>query len=125
MALPAREVADRRLPRPLLWLFAGMTFAGWVATVAGWYVTEIGRQPFIVYGLVRTADVASKVPSAMIAPTLALYVTLYLALIVAYVDGAEVHGREARGGARPRPPSEPRRRPARSRLAGAPPGAAA
>ncbi|NDZ18188.1 cytochrome ubiquinol oxidase subunit I [Variovorax sp. WS11] len=74
-----------RLPRALLWLFAGMTFSGWVATVAGWYVTEIGRQPYIVYGLVRTADVVSKVPSAMIGLTLALYVALYLALIVAYV----------------------------------------
>ena len=73
------------LPRAMLWLFAGMTFSGWVATVAGWYVTEIGRQPFVVYGLVRTAEVASKVPSSMIALTLALYVTLYLALIVAYV----------------------------------------
>jgi cytochrome d ubiquinol oxidase subunit I len=73
------------LPRAMLWLFAGMTFAGWVATVAGWYVTEIGRQPFIVYGLLRTADVASQQPSAMIGLTLALYVTLYLALIVAYV----------------------------------------
>jgi cytochrome bd ubiquinol oxidase subunit I len=74
------------MPRALLWLFAGMTFSGWVATVAGWYVTEIGRQPFIVYGLIRTADVASTtVPSAMIGLTLALYITLYLALIVAYV----------------------------------------
>src|SRR3954454_23881380 len=54
------------LPRALLWLFAAMTFSGWVATVAGWYVTEIGRQPFIVYGLLRTADVVSKVPSSMI-----------------------------------------------------------
>jgi len=74
-----------RLPRALLWLFAGMTFSGWVATVAGWYVTEIGRQPFVVYGLVRTADVVSSVPSAMIGLTLTLYVALYLALIVAYV----------------------------------------
>ncbi|KQU91578.1 cytochrome D ubiquinol oxidase subunit I [Variovorax sp. Root318D1] len=74
-----------KLPRALLWLFAGMTFSGWVATVAGWYVTEIGRQPYIVYGLVRTADVVSKVPAAMIGLTLALYVALYLALIVAYV----------------------------------------
>jgi cytochrome d ubiquinol oxidase subunit I len=73
------------LPRVLLWLFAAMTFSGWVATVAGWYVSEIGRQPFIVYGLVRTADVVSKVPSSMIGLTLALYVTLYLALITAYV----------------------------------------
>ena len=76
-----------RLPRTLLWLFAGMTFSGWVATVAGWYVTEIGRQPFIVYGLIRTADVASTVPtSSMIGLTLALYLVLYLALIVAYVS---------------------------------------
>jgi len=73
------------LPRWVLWLFAGMTFSGWVATVAGWYVTEIGRQPFIVYGLVRTADVVAKVPAPMIALTLVLYLLLYLALIVAYV----------------------------------------
>jgi cytochrome d ubiquinol oxidase subunit I len=57
-----------------------------VATVAGWYVTEIGRQPFIVHGLIRTADVASTVPtSSMIGLTLGLYLVLYLALIVAYV----------------------------------------
>ncbi|MCW5666945.1 MAG: cytochrome ubiquinol oxidase subunit I [Piscinibacter sp.] len=73
------------LPRRLLWVLAGMTFSGWVATVAGWYVTEIGRQPFMVFGLLRTADVASSVPAPMIALTLALYVTVYLALIVAYV----------------------------------------
>jgi cytochrome d ubiquinol oxidase subunit I len=74
-----------RLPRSLLWLLAGMTFAGWVATLAGWYVTEIGRQPFIVYGLIRTTEVASNIAAPMIALTLALYVTLYLALVLAYV----------------------------------------
>ena len=74
-----------RLPRAFLWVLALMSFSGWVATVAGWYVTEIGRQPFVVFGLIRTADVASNVPSPMIAFTLALYVTVYLALIVAYV----------------------------------------
>ncbi len=73
------------LPRRLLWVLAGMTFSGWVATVAGWYVTEIGRQPFMVFGLLRTADVASNVPAPMIALTLTLYVTVYLALIVAYI----------------------------------------
>jgi cytochrome d ubiquinol oxidase subunit I len=73
------------LPRWLLWGFAGMTFSGWIATVAGWYVTEIGRQPYIVYGLIRTADITSKQTSSMIGLTLALYVTLYLALIVSYV----------------------------------------
>jgi cytochrome d ubiquinol oxidase subunit I len=78
--------APARLPRPMLWVLSGMTFAGWVATVAGWYVTEIGRQPFIVSGLVRTADVAATtVPTGMIALSFAMYLTLYLALIVAYV----------------------------------------
>jgi cytochrome d ubiquinol oxidase subunit I len=74
-----------RMPRPMLRIFAGMTFAGWVATIAGWYVTEIGRQPFIVSGLIRTVDVASRVPSSSIAVTLAIYVAVYLALLVAYV----------------------------------------
>jgi cytochrome bd ubiquinol oxidase subunit I len=73
------------LPRRLLQLFVAMTFSGWLGTVAGWCVTEIGRQPFVVYGLLRTADLASNVPGPMIALTLALYVTLYLALLVAYV----------------------------------------
>jgi cytochrome d ubiquinol oxidase subunit I len=75
----------RRLPRLLLWGLTAMTFSGWVATLAGWYVTEIGRQPFIVFGLLRVDEVASKVASPMIALTLALYLTVYLALIVAYV----------------------------------------
>jgi cytochrome d ubiquinol oxidase subunit I len=73
------------LPRALLWVLAGMTFSGWVATVAGWYVTEIGRQPYIVHGLIRTADVASNVPAPSIALTLALYVCVYGALVLAYV----------------------------------------
>ena len=74
-----------RLPRPLLWSFAGMAFSGWVATLAGWYVTEIGRQPYLVYGVLTTAEAASSVPSPMIAVTLALYLTVYFALIVAYI----------------------------------------
>ncbi|MCU0968908.1 MAG: cytochrome ubiquinol oxidase subunit I [Rubrivivax sp.] len=83
--LRRRGWEPRALPRPLLWGLAGMSFSGWVATVAGWYVTEIGRQPYIVFGLLRTAETASSVPSSMIAFTLALYVTVYLALVVAYV----------------------------------------
>jgi len=74
-----------QLPRALLWGFAAMTFSGWAATLAGWYVTEIGRQPYIVFGLIKTSEVASNVAAPMIALTLALYVTLYLALIVAYI----------------------------------------
>ena len=63
-----------------------MTFAGWVALVAGWYTTEIGRQPWLVSGVLTAADAASKVAAPKIALTLALYLTLYAALIVAYVS---------------------------------------
>jgi cytochrome d ubiquinol oxidase subunit I len=73
------------VPRWMLWTLVAMTFSGWLATVAGWYVTEIGRQPYMVYGLLRVADVASNVPGSMIAFTLTLYVVLYLALLFAYV----------------------------------------
>jgi len=80
-----RAWVAQKLPRPLLWGLAGMSFSGWVATVSGWYVTEVGRQPFMVFGLLRVDELASAVPAPMIALTLALYVTLYLALLVAYV----------------------------------------
>jgi cytochrome d ubiquinol oxidase subunit I len=81
-----RAWAAEALPRPLLSGLALMSFSGWLATVAGWYVTEIGRQPFLIYGLMKTVDAASTVPAPMIALTLAGYVTVYLALIVAYVS---------------------------------------
>ena len=67
-------------------ILVAMTFAGWVALIAGWYTTEIGRQPWLVSGLLTAADAASKVPGPAIALTLALYLTLYAALIVAYVS---------------------------------------
>ena len=73
-------------PGPLaLRLLMAMTFAGWVATLAGWWVTEIGRQPYLVYGVLTTAEAASKVPAGMIATTFAMYLLLYIALIVAYI----------------------------------------
>ncbi|NBX55107.1 MAG: cytochrome ubiquinol oxidase subunit I [Betaproteobacteria bacterium] len=67
-------------------VLVGMTFSGWVALVAGWYVTEIGRQPWMVYGLLTTAQAASQVPKNNIALSLAMYLTLYAALLSAYVS---------------------------------------
>jgi cytochrome bd ubiquinol oxidase subunit I len=66
--------------------FIAMTFAGWVATLAGWYVTEIGRQPYLVYGVLTTAKAAANIPTPMLATTLAGYLTTYLALLVAYIS---------------------------------------
>jgi cytochrome d ubiquinol oxidase subunit I len=67
-------------------VLVAMTFAGWVALIAGWYVTEIGRQPWLVSGVLTAADAASKVPAPTIAFTLVLYLTLYVSLLVAYIS---------------------------------------
>ena len=73
------------LPVPLAYCFAGIAFSGWVATLAGWYTTEIGRQPWLVAGILKTADAVAPVPGAHVALTLAIYVVLYLVLMVVYL----------------------------------------
>ncbi len=81
------------------WSLVAMTFSGWVATLAGWYVTEIGRQPWLVTGVLRTANAASDVTSASLVLTLALYLSLYVLLLLAYITTlfylAEKQGRHA------------------------------
>jgi len=96
-------------PSPaLLTALRAMTFSGWVAVVAGWYVTEIGRQPWLVHGVLTTAEAASTVPGAMIAFTLAMYLTLYVALALAYVSVVFYLARKAGETKRPAPaPSAP------------------
>lgn len=74
------------LPRPLLRGLVAMTFAGWVATVAGWYVTEMGRQPWLVTGVLLTRDAASSVPATAIFGSLTMYLLLYAALLLSYVS---------------------------------------
>jgi cytochrome d ubiquinol oxidase subunit I len=66
-------------------LLTAMTFSGWVATLAGWWVTEIGRQPFLVYGLLRTADLVAVHPPEMVLATLIAYLVVYAGLLLAYV----------------------------------------
>ena len=69
------------LTKSMVW----MTFSGWVGVVAGWYVTEIGRQPFLVSGVLRTADAVTNQSSGMVFSTLLLYLILYFSLLSAYV----------------------------------------
>jgi len=76
-------------------VLVAMTFAGWVALVSGWYVTEIGRQPWLVHGVLTTAQAASQVPSANIAVSLAMYLTLYAALLSAFGTAWERWGEGA------------------------------
>ena len=75
----------RAPPRWLLWTFAGFTFAGWVATLAGWLVTEIGRQPWLVTGILRTAEAVGDAGGAKLGASLTAYVLTYAALLLAYI----------------------------------------
>ena len=76
-------------------LLVATTFSGWVATLAGWYVTEIGRQPWLVQGILRTADAAAPVPAANLGITLAMYLTLYAVLLIAYISTLFLIARKA------------------------------
>jgi cytochrome d ubiquinol oxidase subunit I len=74
----------KRLPPLYLKLLLGMTFSGWVATIAGWYVTEIGRQPWLVYGVLKTKDAVAHLPSAHVGLSFTAYLITYSFLLLAY-----------------------------------------
>jgi cytochrome d ubiquinol oxidase subunit I len=91
------QVWRRGEPAPLVnRVLVAMTFSGWLATLAGWYVTEIGRQPWLVSGVLRTADAVSGVPAPMIAATLAAYLATYVFLTAAYISVLFYLARKAR-----------------------------
>ncbi len=58
---------------------------GFVATIAGWIVAESGRQPWVVYGMMRTADAVSPIPTGSVAGSLILFVLVYGLLGSTYV----------------------------------------
>jgi cytochrome bd ubiquinol oxidase subunit I len=58
---------------------------GFVAILAGWAVTEVGRQPWTVYGHLRTADSVSPVAAGAVASSLALFVLAYSVLVLAFL----------------------------------------
>nr|BFE93983.1 hypothetical protein GCM10020185_45190 [Pseudomonas brassicacearum subsp. brassicacearum] len=66
--------------RPFLYMVLWMGPSGLVAILAGWFTTEIGRQPWVVYGLMRTADASSGHSFAQMSITLVLFVVVYFAL---------------------------------------------
>jgi cytochrome d ubiquinol oxidase subunit I len=78
----------RRRALPPTWVlksFSAMTFAGWIATLAGWITTEVGRQPYLIYGLITTEETASSVPASHIALTLLAYAIVYGLLLISYL----------------------------------------
>jgi len=75
----------RTAPPWLLWAFAACTFIGWIATLAGWLVTEIGRQPWLVTGILRTAQAVGEASGAELGASFTGYVLTYALLLIAYL----------------------------------------
>ncbi|RWB26237.1 MAG: cytochrome ubiquinol oxidase subunit I [Mesorhizobium sp.] len=73
------------LPKPLALVMVPMALSGWLATLAGWYTTEIGRQPWLVTGVLKTVDAVGPVAGSQVALSLAVYLILYALLLIAYL----------------------------------------
>jgi cytochrome d ubiquinol oxidase subunit I len=59
--------------------------AGFIAVLAGWITTEVGRQPYLVYGLLRTADAVSPLAAPAVASSLIAFVIVYFVVFAAGV----------------------------------------
>ena len=62
-----------------------MAPSGVIATLGGWYTAEIGRQPWVITGMMRTADALSPVPAATLLSTLIAFVCVYFVFIGAFL----------------------------------------
>jgi len=71
--------------RWFLWLLVFMTPSGIIATLAGWYLAETGRQPWVIYGILRTADAVSPVPAQALLSTLIAFVCVYSVFLGAFL----------------------------------------
>ena len=96
-----------RVPsRATLWSVAAMTFSGWIAVDAGWIVTEIGRQPWLVTGVLRTRDAVGDISGAQLGASLTGYALTYGAMLLAYLVVLTHMAGKGAAAAPPNPPSE-------------------
>ena len=79
-------IRKKSLPVWLNKSIIAMTFSGWIATLAGWYVTEIGRQPYLVSGILKTKDAVTTIASTNVGISLTLYIVVYAVLLFAYIQ---------------------------------------
>jgi cytochrome d ubiquinol oxidase subunit I len=116
--------------RALLRCALAMGPAGVVAILAGWMTTEIGRQPWVIHGVMRTADAVSPIGASQVGFTLALFVVVYFAVFgagIAYMlkliaAGPQLlgHGEVPGGPGRPRQQMRPMSATGPSRVAAEP-----
>lgn len=87
----AWQLLRRKTCSPLLLrVLSAMTFSGWIAVLAGWYVSEVGRQPWIIYGQLRISEVVADHGGGVVLSTLLAYAALYVFLLISYVAALRV-----------------------------------
>jgi cytochrome d ubiquinol oxidase subunit I len=84
-SLLARWLGALYQSRPLHLFAIAMGPAGFLAVLAGWFTTETGRQPFTIYGLLRTAESASPLAAPAVGSSLAAFAIVYFAVFTAGV----------------------------------------
>jgi cytochrome d ubiquinol oxidase subunit I len=102
--------------KPLLWAAVVMAPSGLIALLSGWVTTEVGRQPYTIYGMLRTTDSVSPIGAPGVAVSLAAFVVVY---VLVFGAGIILILRQL---ARPPEPGEPGPLPAPSHAAGITPG---
>ncbi|WP_336335224.1 cytochrome ubiquinol oxidase subunit I [Pseudomonas putida] len=80
LALVLRRNAALYRNRAFLWFALLMGPSGLIALLAGWFTTEVGRQPWVVYGMLRTTDAASNHSAVQMSLTLAVFVVIYFSV---------------------------------------------
>ncbi|MGB1297100.1 MAG: cytochrome ubiquinol oxidase subunit I [Psychrobium sp.] len=85
----------KALPNWMLKILVLMTFSGWIATLAGWYVTEIGRQPWLVTGVLTVKEAATDIAPSNVMFSLIAYVITYVIVMWAYLHTLLVMSRRA------------------------------
>jgi cytochrome d ubiquinol oxidase subunit I len=82
-----KRLTPELLPRQKWLLYAWMALAplGYVAVEMGWVTREVGRQPWIIFGLLRTQKGASVLPSSAVLTSLSIYLLIYAILFLAFL----------------------------------------
>jgi cytochrome d ubiquinol oxidase subunit I len=71
--------------RRLLMAWVATAPLGYLAVESGWVVREVGRQPWVIYGLLRTHDAASMLPASTVEASLVMYALIYTSLLTAFL----------------------------------------
>lgn len=80
------RMRGKLLQSPRFWRWCTLIAPlGFVAVITGWFTTETGRQPWIIYGLLRTVDAASILPASSVLISLTAFFILYLTLLGTFI----------------------------------------